>query len=106
MIFYNKIFTNIDLEEAKKWRDDSGYAEEYPRSNDPCPEKNFWYRPDTICKWTSILRMFELIEKDGLFTDLVQRVQEKVSRSFKRSKKPEPVPTIEKKKTWSWEQSY
>jgi len=49
---------------------------------------------------------FELIEKDGLFTDLVQRVQEKVSRSFKRSKKPEPVPTIEKKKTWSWEQSY
>ena len=49
---------------------------------------------------------FELIEKDGLFTDLVERVQEKVKRSFKRSKKPEPVPTIEKKKTWSWEQSY
>jgi len=66
MIFYNKIFTNADLEEAKKWRDDSGYAEEYPRSNDPCPEKNFWYRPDTICKWTSILRMFELIEKDNM----------------------------------------
>ena len=49
---------------------------------------------------------FELIEKDGLFTDLVERVQEKVKRSFKRSKKPEPVPTIEKKKTWSWENSY
>ena len=49
---------------------------------------------------------FELIERDGTFTELVQRVQEKVSRSFKRSKKPEPVPTIEKKETWSWENSY
>lgn len=51
---------------------------------------------------------FELIEKDGLFTDLVARVQEKVSRSLKR-KKPESVPTIEKKtpeKSWSWETSY
>jgi predicted DNA-binding protein len=53
---------------------------------------------------------FELIEKDGLFTDLVERVQEKVAKSLKRAKKPEPVPTIEKKKTpeksWSWENSY
>jgi predicted DNA-binding protein len=51
---------------------------------------------------------FELIEKDGLFTDLVARVQEKVSRSLKR-KKPESVPTIEEKtpeKSWSWETSY
>jgi len=49
---------------------------------------------------------FELIEKDGLFTDLVQRVQEKVSRSLKRKKTPEPVSAIEKKKSWSWETSY
>ena len=54
---------------------------------------------------------FQLIEKDGLFTDLVARVQEKVSRSLRRKKKTEPVPTIEKKKTpekssWSWENSY
>ena len=56
-----------------------------------------------------IRNQFELIERDGTFTDLVSRVQEKVSRSLKR-KKPEPVPTIEKKKTpensWSWESSY
>ena len=54
---------------------------------------------------------FQLIEKDGLFTDLVARVQEKVKRSFKRSKKPEPNQSLEKKKTpekssWSWETSY
>ena len=53
---------------------------------------------------------FDLIEKDGAFTDLVERVREKVKRSFKRSKKSEPNQSLEKKKTpeksWSWENSY
>lgn len=66
MTFFNKIFTYADLKDAEEWRDKSGYAEEYLRNNDPCPEGNFWYRSDTICKWTSILRMFELIEKDNM----------------------------------------
>ncbi len=48
---------------------------------------------------------FELIERDGIFTDLVKRVQDKV----KRVKNPEPNLVIEKKtptNPLSWEKSY
>ena len=32
-----------------------------------------------------VREQFELIERDGMFTDLVERVQEKVARSLKRN---------------------
>ena len=56
-----------------------------------------------------VREQFEIIEKDGIFSDLVVRVQEKVKRSMMRVKNPEPNLVIEKKTPTnhlSWEKSY
>ena len=56
----NKIVTYSDLEICQEYRNKNNYQTDYPRSD------ILWNKPDSLCKWTSHLMMFDMIKKSNI----------------------------------------
>jgi len=56
----NSIVTNEIHQICKEYRDLNNFPKDYPRSD------ILWDKPDSLCKWTSHLMMFDLIKKEGM----------------------------------------